>query len=99
MKLKNLNGTEDNTCCCPSWLEHWKKFSEQQIPEYCSEVKCMYKPTVGAHVQKNNDTDRNWYIVPLCNGHNRNAEYLEISNSVTLVPANVSETCAKSKTK
>ncbi len=25
MKIKNINGTSDNTCTCGSWLKHWEK--------------------------------------------------------------------------
>ena len=97
MQVKNINGTSQNDCKCGSWLEHWKIFSGQQVPKYCSKEKCTEKPTVGAHVQKDSTTDRNWYIVPLCGTHNKKATSMNISNSVTLVSGNVSETCAKSK--
>jgi len=99
MKVKNINGTSQNNCKCGSWLDHWKNFSGQQIPKFCSEKNCTEKQILGAHVQKDSSTDRSWYIVPLCNGHNGKAASLEISDSVALVSANVSETCAKPKTK
>jgi hypothetical protein len=96
MKVKNINGTSDNTCKCGSWLEHWKNFSGQLLPSYCPEQSCTKKPEVGAHVQKDNSTDSSWYIVPLCTTHN--AEYgksIDISDSTKLVSANVAETCGK----
>lgn len=96
MKVKNINGTSQNTCKCDSWLGHWEKFSGQSLPIYCPEVKCTQKPEVGAHVQKDSSTDSSWYIVPLCKAHNgETGKSLEISGSVTLVSANVSETCGK----
>lgn len=96
MRVKNINGTSDNTCKCGSWLEHWKKFGDQVLPTYCSEIKCTGKPEVGAHVQKDNSTDSSWYIVPLCKTHNgETGKSMEIVNSVKLVSANVSETCGK----
>ncbi len=96
MRVKNINGTSDNTCKCGSWLEHWKKFSSQTLSSYCSEVKCTKKPEVGAHVQKDNSTDTNWYIVPFCNTHNgETGKSLDIVDSVKLVSANVSETCGR----
>ena len=70
MKVKNINGTSDNTCKCGSWLDHWKKFSGQSLPTYCPETKCIQKPEVGAHVQKDSSTDSSWYIVPFCKTHN-----------------------------
>jgi len=96
MKVRNINGTSDKTCKCGSWFDHWKKFSGQSVPIYCPESKCVKKPEVGAHVQKDSITDSNWYIVPLCNVHNAETDKsLDISDSVKLVSANVSETCGK----
>ena len=96
MKVKNINGTSDNACKCGSWLEHWKNYSKQDLPKYCSEKTCTGKPEVGAHVQKDNSTDESWYIVPFCYTHNaKTGESLEIVESVKLVSANVNETCGK----
>ena len=96
MKVKNINGTSDSTCKCGSWIDHWKKFSGQSLSSYCSEKSCSKKPEVGAHVQKDSSTDTNWYIVPFCNTHNgETGKSLDISDSVKLASANVSETCGK----
>lgn len=96
MKVKNINGTSQNTCRCGSWLEHWKKFSGQTLPTHCPESSCTQKPEVGAHIQKDGSSDDSWYIVPLCTTHNgQKGKSLEISNSVKLVSANVSTTCGK----
>ena len=94
MKVKNINGTSQNTCKCTSWLIHWKTFSKNSLPSYCPEENCTSKPEVGAHVQKDVATDNSWYIVPLCMTHNNiGGGSLTISNSIKLVPANVKETC------
>ena len=96
MKVKNVNGTTDNTCKCGSWLEHWKKFSGQALPASCRESSCTKGPDVGAHVQKDSSTDKSWYIVPLCKDHNgKTGESLSIMDSSVLVSANVSQTCGK----
>jgi hypothetical protein len=96
MKVNNVNGTSDNTCKCGTWLAHWKKFGGGTIPSYCSEKVCPSKPTVGAHVQKDSLTDRSWYIVPLCDAHNKQTRMsLELVDSTMLVSANVSQTCGK----
>ena len=96
MKVKNINGTSANICRCGSWLDHWKNFSGQAVPTYCPELKCLEKPELGAHVQKDSSTDSNWCIVPLCKKHNgETGKSLEIGNSINLVPANVSETCSR----
>lgn len=94
MKVKNINGTSDNSCKCGSWLEHWEKYSDQPLPKYCSEVDCGKKPEVGAHVQKDSGNDNSWYIIPLCKTHNAQKDTtLNISSNITLVSANVSKTC------
>lgn len=97
MKVNNVNGTSANTCRCGSWLEHWKIFGGGTLPSWCAEKSCTKKPMVGAHVQKDGSTDRSWYIVPLCDDHNRQTgKSLELMESTTLVSANVSQTCGKS---
>ncbi len=94
MKVNNINGTSQNSCSCGSWLQHWKNFSGQSVPAYCPEQKCHERPEVGAHVQKDGSSDTSWYIVPLCKTHNaETGKSLTVSDSITLVSANVSRTC------
>jgi len=94
MKVNNISGTSDKTCKCGSWLDHWKNFSGQSLPGYCPEKTCLQTPEVGAHVQKDNSTDRSWYIVPLSKKHNgETGKSLEVSDSTTLVSANATSTC------
>jgi len=96
MKVVNINGTSDKTCKCGSWLEHWKNFSGQALSTYCPEKTCTQKPEVGAHVQKDSSSDKSWYIIPLCKRHNgETGKSLEVSDSIKLVSANVSNTCGK----
>ena len=94
MKVKNINRMGHNTCRCRSWLEHWKHFGGPHLPLHCAESLCFQEPELGAHVQKDGSQDDTWYIVPLCKKHNGQiGATLTISDSVALVPANVSETC------
>ncbi len=96
MKVKNINGTSDNTCKCGSWLEHWENYSGQSLPPYCTVLTCYEKPEVGAHVQKEGTTDSGWYIVPMCKAHNgETGKTLQIRDATKLASANVSETCGK----
>ena len=96
MKVKNINGTSTITCKCGSWLDHWKNFSGQLLSSFCSEVTCMQRAEVGAHVQKDSATDKSWYIVPLCKVHNaKTGDSIYIIDDIKLVSANVSETCGK----
>jgi hypothetical protein len=55
----------------------------------------MAKPELGAHVQKDDLDDTNWYIIPLCVKHSIRAEFLEIADTTIFVSAHVSETCGK----
>lgn len=97
-KIKNINGTSENTsvCKCGSWIKHWDKFSTSPRPTYCIISDCLEKDLVGAHVQKSDPNDNKWYIAPICQKHNtqKNEEF-EIATYSWLVPANKSETCDK----
>lgn len=92
MKIKNINGTSQNKCVCGSWLSHWEKYSGQKTT-YCIEKSCTKTDLVGAHVQKANSTDNNWYILPLCKAHNQATSELEVSDLYKLVSANKKLTC------
>ena len=90
MKVLNVNGTSDNVCPCGSWIEHWRSFSGQEIPDYCPVVMCMEKPEVGALVQTDSATDRSWYVVPLCRTHNGlTGESLSVRDDIKLASARV----------
>jgi len=95
MKVRNINGTSDNTCKCVSWLNHWKKYGGTSQNPFCACSTCYSSAEVGAHVQKDNALDQAWYIIPLCQKHNLKAESLMIGDSTTLVSANVNKTCGK----
>lgn len=96
MRVVNINGTTQNTCSCGSWLNHWKKFSGQELPAYCPEERCPQKPEVGAHVQMDSSIDSSWYIIPLCKTHNaETGRALTVNDSVSLVSANVGKTCGR----
>ncbi|HVU48997.1 MAG TPA: hypothetical protein VHD85_22920 [Terracidiphilus sp.] len=94
MRITNINGTSDNDCSCGSWLIHWKRYSGVPLPPTCACTTCYDRPTVGAHVQKDTLLDNAWYIVPLCDAHNRSTAALDIGNT-PLVSANTADTCAK----
>lgn len=91
MWIKNINGTSQTTCNCGSWLKHWERFSGKRA-SYCSEIQCMGRNLVGAHVQKAYSEDKKWYIVPLCQTHNMAKGALNVGNT-EFVFANKSETC------
>ncbi len=70
VRIKNLNGTSDNfpPCGYVSWKEYWEKNMKRKFSK-CSCVECRKPAEVGAHVMKDNGSNK-WYIVPLCIGCN-----------------------------
>jgi hypothetical protein len=95
MKVKNINLRRQNSCSCGTWLDHWAKVCGWPVPQLCAAKTCMARPQLGAHVQRDDATDPNWYIIPLCVKHSIRAASLEIVGTSTLVLAHVSETCGK----
>jgi len=94
VRVNNINGTSQNICKCGSWLKHWENFSNQSLPKYCPEKACTKAPEVGAHVQKDDSSDRSWYIIPLCKDHNAmTGKSLDVMDFIKLVSANVAQTC------
>lgn len=97
MKVKNINGTSGHACKCGSWLKHWERISRKAATS-CAVLGCQNRATVGVHVQRENPDDNNWYIIPLCDSHNRKSEVFDlafIQGSVTLVMADVRQTCGR----
>ena len=49
---------------------------------------------VGAHVQKHNSSDKNWYIVPLCKAcNNKSSSTILDIGDCALAPASRTSTC------
>ena len=70
MYVKNVNGSgRFAPRGYDSWLDYWKAQTGEN-PYYCAADNCLGTDLVGAHVQKANSTDKNWYIVPLCKSCN-----------------------------
>jgi hypothetical protein len=58
------------------------------------EANCTKKSSAGAYVQKDGFDD-SWYVVPLCDEHNKKCATLTLIASAKLVSAKLSETCGK----
>ncbi len=102
MRVKNLNGTSSHSCNCGSWLAHWKKFRENyrfraSTEDFCSVIGCSRKATVGGHVSRAIPGFNDWYIVPLCEQCNQRTAEFDIDDNVSLVSANIAETCGRSR--
>lgn len=61
----------------------------------CSVFRCGHRATIGGHILIVGSRDRDHYIVPLCHSCNGLEEEFEIRESVSLVHANVAETCGR----
>jgi len=95
IRVKNINGTSDNTCKCGTWLKHWEKFSGKTAG-LCTEIRCQNKAEVGAHVQKSYSSDSSWFIIPLCTAHNNmKGQEIDVMDGTTFISANTKETCNK----
>lgn len=94
LKVKNINPTPHYNCNCGNWLKHWEKFGTKKTPQ-CAVPGCEAKAAVGAHVQKAESTDEEWYVVPLCPEHATDSQELEIWEGYKLVTANVEQTCER----
>lgn len=95
--VRNINGTSKIKCWCRNWIAHWRSVTGKMTPT-CSCLGCSRAGEVGAHVQiVDARFYREWYIVPLCKGHNhyRNTDTMFVKRSTELVPASVSQTCGR----
>ena len=91
-KVKNLNGTEDNSVpkgynC---WFDYWKEHTFENNQNFCRRVDCNKLATDGAHVQIKDWKGDEWYIVPLCHEHNT-GEDKEFDIEGPLVPVDLSK--------
>jgi hypothetical protein len=94
MTVRNLGGATQIKCNSSSWLAHWEIFSGQNAV-MCFAEGCINRPSFGGQVQKDSPTDKNWYVIPLCNDcNNKRGQDLDIWDTANLAPANVIETFA-----
>ena len=88
INVKNLNGTADNgprSKGVSSWREFWESRKGHSFGK-CSCSGCSNFADVGAHVQKCDQSDRRWYIVPLCASCNGKRDTFFSVHSNDLVP-------------
>lgn len=90
---KNKKGTEDRSCRCGSWKQHWINYSEKSWPEKCSVLGCDKSATLGAHVINSEVSGE--YIIPACDSCNKLSSEFNLKVETTLVSANRDKTCEK----
>ena len=69
-------------------MEYWEDATGRQASQ-CYVVGCDVvgrKDLVGAHVEKAGCDDNNWYIIPMCKGHNHNSNIDEFNVLDVLIP-------------
>ena len=85
MRVINIDDSAEYRCGkCHSWLEHWCKFTGQDVPRYCAVKNCYNPPEVGAHVDKSDPWDAFYYIVPLCCKHSQYQGELDLESGTRL---------------
>jgi hypothetical protein len=90
---KNKKGTVNRSCGCGSWKNHWINVSGKAWPIFCSVQGCLNFATLGAHVI--NSAVSGEQIIPMCESCNNLTTEFSLKDKITLVSANVSNTCGK----
>ncbi len=88
---KNKNGTEERSCKCGSWKQHWLNFSGKRWPNKCSVKNCKNRPTLGGHIINPNVSGER--IVPMCDSCNKLGGTFDLEGNITLVKASRKDTC------
>lgn len=86
-RVRNVIGTSDHRCGCPSRGHHWMRGTGRSFPVLCCVYDCFNRAEVGAHVQKVGNLDLRWFITPLCKEHNASSEVMELTTLTELVLA------------
>jgi hypothetical protein len=87
MRVKNLNQAAGPKCSSGSWLALWERVCGQNA-FLCFVKDCINRPSTGGLVQKDNATDGDWYVVPLCRHcSEKTGQDLEIWDEARLVSA------------
>lgn len=77
--IKNINNVFIPRCASTTWYEHWEKASQQWLI-CCAEQTCTKPISQGALVQKAEENNNKWYVVPLCKMHSKSNEILNIGD-------------------
>ncbi|HEX9005781.1 MAG TPA: hypothetical protein VF889_00710 [Bacteroidota bacterium] len=91
----NVNEMVPEACQCGSLLEHWRNFSSQSLPAFCSEINCTHLAEKGACVRRGGGGDLTWYVIPLCTEHDAGIGATLTVVKVAFVEANAAFTCRK----
>lgn len=103
MKVINVKGSSSISSTppspCTSWLNYYERATKHNLEDNIWGDGFFICPACGAgvrkrelfgcHVQKYNDPDKSWYIVPLCESCNHRTDSFNISYSLVPVPSNM----------
>ena len=103
MKIKNVKGSSKVSPNPPkgyeSWVEYWEKNHGQILdPKKWYDCPACGKSVQrmnfdGCHVQKDEATDKKWYIIPLCDSCNHRKDSFDVNGNLLLdVPSNLTIT-------
>ena len=96
MIVRNLQEEPHSpTCCCNSWLEHWENNCGKKA-DICSALNCSKNAEVGGHVQKINENDDHWFIIPICKSCNsKHGQEYEVKANTTFISIDVNIQCGQ----
>lgn len=73
VKIKDANGTTDESCKCCSLIEHWELFSEERAlkcaANTCNKVEC-HNAHIAKPLSENEVYETNPFIVPMSSSLN-----------------------------
>jgi len=90
IKVKNVNGSSRFSAPSgyDSWLDYWEKTASDK-KRTCGADGCSNTDLVGAHVQKVNNSDRDYYITPICRECNKRTDEFYVIWKLVPVPSNL----------
>ncbi len=105
IKVKTSKTSPLKGCTCGSLLNHWKKFTGQQV-RMCLEADCRNHEVDGSYVTKsktdsttNEQIDSAIYLIPLCQEHRESKEELDILDTCIFVTTDLKTTCGRRDSK
>ena len=79
------------SCRCSSLLSHWER-AKAGVARGCGAIGCRHGHLLGVSVRKTEGSDEQFYVVPLCPFHAKQAGELPV-NALMMVPLGKQRTC------
>ena len=91
--IKIAVNEQNHQCKCGSGINHWAK-TKGKSPVFCSETLCkeMFQ-LKGTLVQKIDEENDQWHIIPLCQKHAVKNDHLVVNNFTEFVTIDENQVC------